>query len=117
MFKFLPSRNPSVIALEIDGKATGEDAQKLGQYVKENFGEHKNFHVFAIIQGLDGATWKGLIEGPKFDAKHWNQFKKFAIVSEKKWVESAVKVGDYLPGVTTAHFDKDQVDKAWDWLK
>lgn len=56
MFKFLPSRAPSTIALEIDGKATGEDAQKLDQYVKENFGEHKPFHVFAIVQDLDGAT-------------------------------------------------------------
>ncbi|AXF55683.1 STAS/SEC14 domain-containing protein [Salicibibacter kimchii] len=29
----------------------------------------------------------------------------------------SVKVGDYLPGVTTKNFDMDELEEAWAWLR
>ncbi|SFE08780.1 SpoIIAA-like [Lentibacillus persicus] len=117
MFNILPSRDPLTICVEIDGKATGEDAEKMDQHVKETFGENEPFNVMAIIKDINGTTLDGLMKGPIVDAKRWGQFRKFAVVSEKKWVETAVKIGDVLPGVSTQHFDKDEIETAWDWIR
>lgn len=61
--------------------------------MNENFKEGEPSHVFAIAEDFNGVSLKGLLEGPKFDAKHWNQFRKFAISSEKKWIETLLKLG------------------------
>ncbi|MFC2947011.1 SpoIIAA family protein [Virgibacillus sediminis] len=117
MFRILPSRDPSTICVEVEGKATGEDAEKMDQHVKETFGENEPFNILAIIKHIEGTTLQGLMKGPKVDAKRWDQFRKFAVVSEKKWIETSVKIGDILPGVTTKHFGKNELEEAWDWIK
>ncbi|WP_085507667.1 STAS/SEC14 domain-containing protein [Thalassobacillus devorans] len=117
MFKFLESRDPATIALKVEGKVTEEDALKMDQHVKETFGDDTPFNMLAIFDKLDGSSLKGLTKGTKFDAKRWDQFRKFAIISDKKWLEVSTKVGNYLPGVTAEHFDSSQLEQAWDWIK
>ena len=116
MFKILPSMDPSTIALEVHGKVTGEDAEMLDRHVKEVFSDEQHFNILAIFYDLDGTTFKGITDGIKFDAKRWNQFDKFAILSEKKWLELSTKIGNVLPGVTARHFGKNELDEAWNWI-
>ncbi|MGP4079086.1 STAS/SEC14 domain-containing protein [Pseudalkalibacillus sp. R45] len=117
MFEILPSQDPKTIALEVHGKAGEEDVNKLDQYVEANFGNDEDFNVLAIFGELDGTTFKGLVEGMKFDTKRWDQFNKFAVVSEKSSIEKFTKLGDHLPGITSKHFDKDEEVEAWKWIK
>ncbi|WP_067725141.1 SpoIIAA family protein [Oceanobacillus damuensis] len=116
MFTFLPSRDPHTIPVEIEGNATKEDAQRLDQYVKNEFGDDAPFNILAVIKEIDGTTLKGFTEGVKFDAKRWKQFRKFAIISDENWIKTSVKIGDYLPGVTTEHFASSQLEEAWSWM-
>nr|WP_245729038.1 STAS/SEC14 domain-containing protein [Thalassobacillus cyri] len=32
-------------------------------------------------------------------------------------MEFSTKAGDYLPGVRAEHFDSNQLDQAWNWIK
>lgn len=116
MLNFLSSKDEYTIAVEFDGKATKEDAQRLDKYAEEKFGSNTKFNILAIMHDVDGSTLKGMAKGIKVDAKHWNQFKKFAVVSDKNWIQWAGKLGDYLPGVESKHFDKNQIDEAWEWI-
>ncbi len=117
MFKIIPSRDESTVVLEIEGEAKEEDASKLDQYVQAKFGENESFNMLVIFHDLDSATFKGLVKGMKFDTKRWNQFNKFAILSDKKPMETFTKMGDHLPGVAAKHFKKNEQDQAWNWLK
>lgn len=116
MFTILPGRYPHTIAIEINGKATEEDAEKLDHYVKANYKEGEDFNLFIKINDIDGTTLKGLVDGIKFDAKHWSQFKKIAVLSEKNWIEKAAELWVIAPGITTKHFTKEQEEEAWNWL-
>ncbi|SEB21026.1 hypothetical protein SAMN05421743_13021 [Thalassobacillus cyri] len=89
MFKFLESRDPATIAVKVEGKVTEEDADKLDQHVKETFGDETSFNILAIFDDLDGTSLKGFITGTKFDAKRWDQIRKFAV--------SAIKNGWNFP--------------------
>ncbi|WP_233269506.1 STAS/SEC14 domain-containing protein [Alteribacillus sp. YIM 98480] len=117
MLKIHPSPEASTIAVEFEGKATQEDARVLDNHVKAHFKDHETFNVLAVMHDIDGSTLKGAIEGVKFDTKRWNQFKKFAVVSEKKTVETSAELGNLLPGIKSKHFKKDELEAAWNWLK
>lgn len=117
MINFLPSEDDSTVALEFDGKATKADAEKVDEFVKLKFGENKKFNIFAIMHDVDGSTLKGMAKGIKVDAKHWSQFRKFAVVSDKNWLQAAGDLGNFLPGVKAKHFEKSQKQEAWEWIK
>ncbi len=117
MLTILPSRDDHTVAIEVTGKATGEDAEKMDQYVKRYFGKDEPFNVLAFINDLNGATMKGMIEGTKVDAKRWGQYNKFAVVSSQDTVEKGTEIGNILPGITTKHFEPDEVEDAWEWIQ
>lgn len=117
MFEIIPSRDSSVIAVEVKGEATGADAKVVDQYAEEHYGQNEKFNVFAVIHELKGMTLEGLLKGMKTDAKRWNQFRKFAVVSDKNWIETSAKAAAVLPGIEVKVFEKNQTDEAWDWLK
>ncbi|WP_153462785.1 STAS/SEC14 domain-containing protein [Sediminibacillus terrae] len=117
MLSILPSQDEKTIAVQFSGEATKEDAKRLEEHVKEEFPEGDSFNVLAVIHDIEGSSLKGMAEGMKFDAKHWEQFDKFAVVTAKDGVESFAKIGKYLPGISVRQFDKDQLSEAWDWLQ
>ncbi|MFA1819400.1 STAS/SEC14 domain-containing protein [Virgibacillus oceani] len=117
MIKILPSRNPETVHVEINGKLTSEDAEKVDVHVEDLYGDDGQFNILAVFKELDGTTLQSLLKGMKVDMKRWNQMNKFAVVSEKDWVENASKTGKILPGITVAYFEMDEVEKAWKWLE
>ncbi|PLR95726.1 STAS/SEC14 domain-containing protein [Bacillus sp. T33-2] len=117
MITFRPSRDLSTIALEFEGNATKQDAEKLDDYVKTSFTEDQKFNILAVIHDVDGSTLRGVVDGVKFDAKRWRQFNKFAVVSELDWLAAMTMLGNYLPGIEAKHFGQDQIEEAWDWIK
>ena len=116
MFSFLKSRDDHTIALGIEGKVSQTDAERLSQYVEENFGDDQPFNVVAYMDEVESTTFKGALEGMKFDTKRWDQFQRLAFISDKDWIEAATNIGSLLPGVETKHFNKDEVEEAWGWI-
>ncbi|WP_093210279.1 STAS/SEC14 domain-containing protein [Sediminibacillus albus] len=117
MLSFLPSQDEKTIAVQFTGEAVKEDAERLEKHVQEYFPQGGSFNVLAIMHDVEGSTLKGMVKGMKFDAKHWEQFNKFAVVSDKKSIKSFADIGRYLPGITVKQFDKDGLARAWDWLQ
>ncbi|WP_404458608.1 STAS/SEC14 domain-containing protein [Oceanobacillus kapialis] len=115
MINFLPSENDSTIAVEFTGKVTEEDANLLDKRVAQSFNGDK-FNIIAFVPEVEGTTFQGITDGMKFDAKHWSQFQKFAIVSDKSLIGTAANFGNVLPGIKAKHFQSDEIDDAWEWL-
>ncbi len=116
MLTFLPSKDPSTIAVEMYGKSTEEDARKLDNFVKENLLDGKEFNLLAVVENVDGASLKGLAEGMKFDTKRMNQFNKIALVADQSWSNMIATLSNWVPGIEAKHFDSGQVDEAWNWI-
>ena len=117
MLKFIPSKDSATVAIEFSGKINKEDINCVDQYVKEHFGDDQTFNYYIVIQDMDGATLKGWLEGFKEDMRRWKQYNRVAMISEKNWVEAAMKLMDYLPGITAKYFDQNQTEEAWNWIK
>ncbi|WP_316572385.1 STAS/SEC14 domain-containing protein [Neobacillus sp. YIM B06451] len=117
MLTIIPSRDESTIAVEFSGTATREDAEKLEQFVKNTIGDNREFNIFAKMHEVDGTTLMGLAYGMKFDAKRWSQFRKFAVVTDLKWLEAVTELGKFLPGLEARHFATGEEEAAWAWIK
>ncbi|PWA09686.1 STAS/SEC14 domain-containing protein [Pueribacillus theae] len=117
MLSFLPSKDEKTIAIQFEGKATKEDAENLDNKVEELFRSEEPFNILAILYEVEGSTVKGMMEGIKFDAKRWKQLQKLAVVSDREWVARMTNIGKYLPGIQSKHFEKDELEQAWEWIK
>ena len=62
-------------------------------------------------------TAKAIMEEAKIDMKRWSQYNKLAVVSEKKSLETMTNISDFLPGIKVEHFNMDEMEKAWNWIK
>ena len=67
MFRLLPTRDEQTIAVEIKGKPTKEDAEKMNQFAEVQFNDDQPFNIYAEIEQLDRPTLEGIMEGMKVD--------------------------------------------------
>lgn len=88
----------------------------MDDYVQSNLQDNQKFNILAVMDGVDGMTPKGIVDGLKFDAKRWKQFNKFAVISDKKWIGALTELGSYLPGIKAKYFEKNEVEEAWEWV-
>jgi len=117
MIQILPSRNANIVHVEVNGKLTKEDAEKVDEHVENLYGDKGEFNILAVFKELDGTTFQSLLKGMKVDMKRWNQMNKFAVVSQKDWVKNTSKTGKILPGITIDYFEMVEVEQAWNWVE
>ncbi|ANU09129.1 hypothetical protein A1A1_00485 [Planococcus antarcticus DSM 14505] len=117
MLSFIPSQDLQTIAFEVSGTVTKEDLRKLEQAIKEQFPGDQQFNAFAIMQQVEMPTIKALLEEAKIDSKHWSQYNKLAIISERNFLEKMTELSDLLPGIKAEHFHMEEMEQAWSWIK
>jgi len=62
-------------------------------------------------------SFKAVMEGLKVDLRAIGRLKKYAIVSDLKWIEAYSKIGDFLtPGLKVKSFHMDEIKDARTWL-
>lgn len=117
MLSFIPSQDSQTIAFEVSGTVTKEDLQKLEQSIEEKFSKDQPFNAYAIMQQVEMPKAKALMEEAKIDMKRWGQYNKLAVVSEENWLEKMTNFSDFLPGIKAKHFNMNEMEQAWNWIK
>ncbi|WP_078592779.1 STAS/SEC14 domain-containing protein [Evansella clarkii] len=118
MIKLIQSEDPAAVAVEFEGKTMKDDMEELEAHIEEKFPGEEKFKIFAFIHDMKNATFQGMTEGMKFDTKYWKRIRKVAVVSEqKKWKQVISDIGNYWPGVKIKHFEYEEKEAAWEWLK
>ncbi|MFC3418405.1 STAS/SEC14 domain-containing protein [Salinicoccus hispanicus] len=106
----------NVIRIDVDGAVTKEDAEKSASFIKEHYGDDKELSALVYIKDFDGVGPVGMVKGTIMDISHWNQYKKFAVVTDAAWQEGGAKLVGLLPGIEVKQFDKAQEEQAYEWL-
>ena len=82
----------------------GEKSEKLNIMV-----------VFDSFPSID--SFKALVQGIKIDFKAIGNIKKYAVVSDAKWIKTFASVGDFItPGLDMKFFEMKELDKAKNWI-
>lgn len=117
MLSFIPSQDSQTIAFEVNETVTKEDLIQLRQVIEEQFPEGQQFNALAVMQLKKMPAIEAVVEEVKIDLKHWSQYNKLAVVSEKNFLETMTELGDFLPGIESRHFYMDEMELAWSWIK
>jgi hypothetical protein len=115
MIAIKPNDQSDVIEVQVADKVTAQDLKLFEEYFNHKKEVHDKVNLLMVVNEI-GYTPQGLFEDIKFDTRHWNDFNKIAVVSDKKWLELSTKVANALPSVEVEHFNLDEKDQAKSWL-
>lgn len=99
------------------GKLTHEDYEVITPTIDSALMGVKDPKVKALFDAteLEGWELRAAWDDFKIGLKHGNQFEKIAIYGNKKWQETAAKVGSWFVSGEIKFFDS--LDEAMEWLK
>jgi len=102
----------------VDGKMDELGMSTVYSILKNKTSDSK-IKLMAIIEDFDGFdNVKTLFQGLKVDLAAIGNIEKYAIATDKKWVQKMGPVGDFLtPGMPMKVFPLSEKDNAVAWLK
>lgn len=118
MLKQVPAPD-HVIALELDGKLTGEGVQKYHNILEKKLQQHAQVGIYVDLAGLTDMSAMALIEGTKADLElfsHLKQLNRCAFVSDKEWPQTLISCAQLLfPVLDLKVFPTEQREEALNW--
>lgn len=109
---------PKVLGLRINGKITDEDMKSMIEVCEKKMETEDRIAIYIELEELGGISLSALLEDLKFALPNLKRFSKKAVVSEKKWHESLLKIGDKLfPSIEVRHYKPEEKEKAIEWVK
>jgi len=58
-----------------------------------------------------------LLEKLKFAKDHAGNIERMAVLSDRVWIKSWLKVGGLLTHTEVEHFDRSEMEAAWEWVR
>jgi len=104
------------LALKAQGKLTHEDYKTITPMLESALAEVTSPSVNALIDGTELEGWEARAawDDLKLGLKHGSEFKKIAIVGNRKWQERLSKVGSWFISGEIKYFESEA--DAVDWL-
>lgn len=116
MIQIIKSSKDDAIAFEVNGRVTKDDIRKLALPVEAVVKSQGNANALMVVNNFQGFTLSSFFEDLRFGLKHMKDFDKIAVVGDKKWLETLVKIESYFPKVNIKYFDTSEAREAWGWL-
>jgi hypothetical protein len=105
-----------VLEIQLTGKLAKEDYEQLVPAMERLVKEHGRIRILVEMRDFHGWTAGALWQDIKFDAKHFNDIERVAMVGETKWQHG---MAIFCKPFTTAkirYFDRPAIDQAREWL-
>lgn len=119
MIKIEKIENKDIYTFKIEGKI---DKQGIDNFesIFDSYKDKKNtLKLIAIIDGIpDFENFESFTETMKMKFSALGILAKYAIISEKKWMEKLIPVADFLtPNLPIEFFEKGKINDAIEWLE
>jgi len=118
MIEIIPFEEGNIIGFRINGRIEDEEFDEAVAKMEEMLKPYDKLRVYAEIEKIGGMSVNTFMKDMHFKLKHWRDFEKEAVVSDKGWLESWVGIADKLfPGIEIKHFSTDEKEKAKEWIR
>lgn len=115
MHTLLPETDGTFVAIRISDKLDQADYQSIVPILEERIAEHGKISLYWEMEQFEGWTAGGLWADTKFGVKHANDFRRIAVVGDKKWHEWSTKVMKPFTSAEVRYFNPDQRQQALAW--
>ncbi|QDU36625.1 hypothetical protein Mal4_09120 [Maioricimonas rarisocia] len=104
------------VEVVLSGKLTTEDYEQFGPALDEQFASQETLRMLVLLQNFDGWSLGGLWEDLKFDARHYDDVERLAIVGEQRWHEGMATFCRPFTSADIRYFDEADVEAARLWV-
>jgi len=116
MYERLNKIAEDAVAYRITQPLAQEEIQQITDELEGTIGTAGKIKVLIDLQAFPFADLEVLWEDLKFDAKHFKDIERLAVVGGSEIQRWSVRFFSVLT-LTTCHcFGEGQVDEAWEWL-
>ncbi|MBN1360448.1 MAG: STAS/SEC14 domain-containing protein [Sedimentisphaerales bacterium] len=105
-----------LMTVRVSGKLTKEDYDRFVPEIEQAIERFGKIRFLLEMRDFHGWQAAALWEDIKFDAKHFADIERLALVGDKKWEKG---MGTFCEPFTTAkikYFDLTQVEQAREWI-
>ena len=119
MIKVSEESEGNVLVLEAEDRLTDRDYKDvLIPRVESVIRERGKARVlFDMGDNFQGWEWKALWDDARFGLAHRRDFERIAVVSDRRWVDWAVKIGAWMVQGEVKAFSPSQRGEARSWIK
>lgn len=115
MYRILTESSGAFVAVQVTGTLQSEDYSSLLPLLQSKIAENGKINLFWEMKDFDGWTASGLWSDGSFDVKHAGDFRRIAIVGEKKWHEWMATVMKPFTSAEIRYFDHHDRAAAMAW--
>jgi len=105
-----------ILEVAVGGKITKEDYEHFVPEIESLLKEYGKIRVLFDMHDFHGWTAGALWEDIKFDARHFSDIERLAIVGEKRWQKGMAAFCRPFTRARIRYFDRAQADLARQWL-
>jgi hypothetical protein len=117
MIEILAMGGDKVIGIRIKGRVESADFETVTGVIEEKFGGQDRVRIYVEIEDFGGMSLPVFLKDLRFSLKHYKQFEREAVVSDKAWLKTFVTVTDKLfPSIEAKHFSFADKEKALSWI-
>ncbi len=118
MIELIPTNADNLIGCRIDGKINTEDIERIANYIEDKFVKNKKLRIYVEVIKLEGISLEALFKDLKLGIKHFSDFDKKAVVTDKEWMKKVAALADRIfPNIEVRCFSFEDQEKALEWAK
>lgn len=101
----------------LTGKLAREDYDLFAPSIERLVKQHGKIRMLLVMHDFHGWTAGGLWEDTKFDAKHFNDIERIAVVGETKWQHGITVFARPFTTATVRFFEPSAAAEARAWIE
>jgi len=108
-----------IYEFSIHGEIDKEGIENFYKLLELKAEQHQKIKLLGTIHEIPGfENFSAFIETIKMKGKAIGNLSKYAILSDRDWLENLMPIGNFLtPGIPLKHFELDEREEAITWLK
>jgi hypothetical protein len=106
-----------VMQIRLAGKLSVEDYELFVPKIERSILEHGKIRIILELIDFHGWTAGALWEDVKFDARHFNDIERLAIIGDSKWEKGMAIFCKPFTSASIRYFDVNEIDEAKQWIR
>jgi hypothetical protein len=106
----------NLLEVRLSGKLTREFYEQFVPAVDAQIKQFGKLRILAVLRDFHGWTAGALWEDIKFDAKHWKDIERLALVGDSKWEQGMAAFCKPFTKAAVKYFDQAQLEAARKWV-
>ena len=106
-----------LLEVQLSGKIDKGDYEHFAPAVERLVKQHGKIRVLVEMRDFHGWTPGALWQDIKFDAKHFNDIERIAMVGETKWQHGMSVFCKPFTGAKLRYYDHGAIEEARAWLR